>query len=34
VTQPRTAALAVIENLRRHRAGQELIGLVDRKLGY
>ncbi len=34
VTQPRTAALSVIENLRRHRAGQALIGLVDRTRGY
>lgn len=34
VTQPHTAALSVIENIRRHRAGQNPIGLVDRKLGY
>jgi glyoxylate/hydroxypyruvate reductase A len=34
VTQPQTAARAVIENIRRHRAGQDLIGLVDRTLGY
>ncbi|MCB1345582.1 MAG: glyoxylate/hydroxypyruvate reductase A [Rhodobacteraceae bacterium] len=34
VTQPRTAAQAVAENIRRHRAGQNLIGLVDRNLGY
>jgi glyoxylate/hydroxypyruvate reductase A len=34
VTQPRTAARAVIDNIRRHRAGQELIGLVDRTRGY
>jgi glyoxylate/hydroxypyruvate reductase len=34
VTQPRTAAQSVIENIRRHRAGEELIGLVDRTLGY
>ena len=34
VTQPHTAAQSVIENIRRHRAGQELIGLVDRTRGY
>ena len=34
VTQPHTAAQAVIENIRRHRAGGNPIGLVDRKLGY
>lgn len=34
VTQPHTAAQAVIKNIRRHRAGQNLIGLVDRTLGY
>ncbi|YBV94476.1 glyoxylate/hydroxypyruvate reductase A (plasmid) [Phyllobacteriaceae bacterium JZ32] len=34
VTQPHTAALSVIENIRRHRAGNKLIGLVDRTLGY
>jgi glyoxylate/hydroxypyruvate reductase A len=34
VTQPATAAQAVVENIRRHRAGKELIGLVDRTLGY
>ena len=34
VTQPHTAAQSVIENIRRHRAGEELIGLVDRTLGY
>jgi glyoxylate/hydroxypyruvate reductase len=34
VTQPHTAALSVVENIRRHRAGEELIGLVDRTLGY
>lgn len=34
VTQPHTAALSVIENIRRHRAGQNPIGLVDRTLGY
>lgn len=32
--QPEPAAKAVIENLRRHRAGQSPIGLVDRTRGY
>ncbi|EJC83200.1 phosphoglycerate dehydrogenase-like oxidoreductase [Rhizobium leguminosarum bv. trifolii WSM2297] len=34
VTQPETAAHAVIENIRRHRAGKNLIGMVDRTRGY
>ncbi|GHC73200.1 2-hydroxyacid dehydrogenase [Limoniibacter endophyticus] len=34
VTQPHTAAKAVIENIRRHRAGEELVGLIDRTRGY
>ena len=34
MTQPDTAALAVLENLRRHRAGEALVGLVDRSRGY
>ena len=34
VTQPHTAARSVIDNIRRHRAGQSPIGLVDRTLGY
>jgi glyoxylate/hydroxypyruvate reductase len=34
VTQPHTAAQSVIENIRRHRAGKDPIGLVDRTLGY
>jgi glyoxylate/hydroxypyruvate reductase len=34
VTQPETAALAAIDNIRRHRAGLEPIGLVDRSRGY
>jgi glyoxylate/hydroxypyruvate reductase A len=34
VTQPKTAAQSVVENIRRHRAGKELIGIVDRNLGY
>ncbi|MBX5162728.1 MULTISPECIES: glyoxylate/hydroxypyruvate reductase A [unclassified Rhizobium] len=34
VTQPETAAQSVTENIRRHRAGEKLIGLVDRTRGY
>lgn len=34
MTQPETAVEVVLENLRRHRAGEPLIGLVDRKRGY
>ncbi|UVC12267.1 glyoxylate/hydroxypyruvate reductase A (plasmid) [Rhizobium sp. TH2] len=34
VTQPETAARAVIENIKRHRAGLDPIGLVDRERGY
>jgi glyoxylate/hydroxypyruvate reductase len=34
VTQPEAAALAVVENIRRHRAGLAPIGLVDRARGY
>lgn len=34
VTQPETAAMAVIENIRRHEAGLDPIGLVDRTRGY
>ncbi|CAN7733177.1 glyoxylate/hydroxypyruvate reductase A [Mesorhizobium amorphae] len=34
VTQPATAARAVIENIRHHRAGLDPIGLVDRSRGY
>ncbi|QKD05151.1 2-hydroxyacid dehydrogenase [Mesorhizobium loti] len=34
VTQPVTAARTVIENIRRHRAGLDPIGLVDRSRGY
>jgi glyoxylate/hydroxypyruvate reductase A len=33
-TRPETAALAVLDNLRRHAAGEPLIGLVDRARGY
>jgi glyoxylate/hydroxypyruvate reductase len=34
VTQPHSAARSVIENIRRHRAGETMIGLVDPTLGY
>ena len=34
VTQPHTAAQSAVDNIRRHRAGKALIGLVDRTLGY
>lgn len=34
VTQPETAARAVIDNIRRHRAGLDPIGLIDRQRGY
>ena len=34
VTQPATAARAVVANIRRHRAGLDPIGLVDRSRGY
>ena len=34
MTQPDTAVEVVLENLRRHRAGEPLIGLVDRSRGY
>jgi len=34
VTQPATAARAVIDNIRRYHAGLDLIGLVDRSRGY
>lgn len=33
-TRPETAALAVLDNLRRHATGESLIGLVDRARGY
>ncbi|WP_049623488.1 2-hydroxyacid dehydrogenase [Frateuria defendens] len=33
-TRPETAALAVLDNLRRHRQGEPLLGLVDRQRGY
>ncbi|RVU35241.1 glyoxylate/hydroxypyruvate reductase A [Hwanghaeella grinnelliae] len=34
VTQPHTAARSVVENIRRHRAGEKMIGLIDRNIGY
>lgn len=34
VTQPETAAKAVIANIRRHEAGLDPVGLVDRQRGY
>ncbi len=34
VTQADSAAQSVVDNIWRHRAGEELIGLVDRTLGY
>lgn len=34
VTQPETAVDVVLENLRRHAAGEALVGLVDRSRGY
>jgi glyoxylate/hydroxypyruvate reductase A len=34
VTQPETAARAVIDNIKRHRSGLDPIGLVDRRRGY
>ncbi|PRD43167.1 glyoxylate/hydroxypyruvate reductase A [Phyllobacterium phragmitis] len=34
VTQPHTAARAVIDNIKRHRAGIDPVGLVDRSRGY
>lgn len=34
MTQPETAVEVVLENLRRHQAGEPLIGLVDRQRGY
>lgn len=34
MTQPDTAAAVVLDNLRRHRAGQPMLGRVDRAHGY
>lgn len=34
MTQPDTAVSVVLDNIRRHRAGEPLLGLVDRARGY
>ena len=34
MTQPETAVAATLENLRRHRAGEPMVGVVDRRRGY
>ncbi|WP_293867458.1 glyoxylate/hydroxypyruvate reductase A [uncultured Alsobacter sp.] len=34
ITQPETAAAAVLDNIRRHETGRPMIGLVDRDRGY
>ena len=34
MTQPRTAAPLVIDNIRRFERGQPLLNMVDRKRGY
>ncbi|CCF00640.2 putative D-isomer specific 2-hydroxyacid dehydrogenase (plasmid) [Sinorhizobium fredii HH103] len=34
VTQPETAAKTVVANIRRHEAGLDLVGLIDRDRGY
>ena len=34
MTQAHTAALVVIDNLRRHSRGEPLVGLVDHTRGY
>lgn len=34
MTQPETAARALLDNLRRHRRGEPLHGLIDRRKGY
>ena len=34
MAQPETAVSAVLDNLRRHRSGEPLVGLVDRGRGY
>ena len=33
-SQPESSAAAVLENIRRHRRGEPLIGVIDRSLGY
>jgi glyoxylate/hydroxypyruvate reductase A len=34
MTQPESAAAAVLENLRRFERGEPMVGLVDRARGY
>ncbi len=34
MAQPETAVDVVLKNLRRHRAGEPLLGLIDRSRGY
>jgi glyoxylate/hydroxypyruvate reductase A len=34
MTQPDTAAEVVLDNIRRHREGRPMVGLVDRARGY
>src|SRR5579863_60795 len=34
MTQPQSAVEVVLDNLRRHRAGEPLVGLIDRSRGY
>jgi glyoxylate/hydroxypyruvate reductase A len=34
MTQPRTAAKALLANIRRHQAGEPLVGTIDRSRGY
>jgi glyoxylate/hydroxypyruvate reductase len=34
ITQPETAAVVVLENLRRYRRGEPLLGAIDRAQGY
>jgi glyoxylate/hydroxypyruvate reductase A len=34
MTQPETAVDAVLANIRRHRNGEPLVGLIDRGRGY
>jgi glyoxylate/hydroxypyruvate reductase A len=33
-SQPESSAAAVLENVRRHRRGEPLVGLIDRSRGY
>jgi glyoxylate/hydroxypyruvate reductase A len=34
LTQPETAAPVILENIRRHKAGEPLLNVVDVKRGY